>query len=610
MAETPTPADEFPTDDPTWDLDAIFEGGPESEEFATYLEEIEHRLDDFEAAIAEAPPLREADGPHGGVVDAWVELLEQRQTLADKIGEAGAFARANASAHATDPDATALVGQIGDLRSAMEGIEADLLGKLHAAADAQFAWLKDRDALEGLDLYIDELRRDARKAMAPEMEGLAAALNRDGLHAWGDLYDRLSGTLTAEVTDPETGETETVSIEQAKNRLSRPDREVRRSAFEGFQGAWSEEAPTFASMLNSIVGAKETLKDQRGLDLLTEPLHLNRIERETLDAILEAADALRPVLHEYLGLKREALEVDELEWYDLDAPVGEATDGEITYREAQAFIVEHIDDFSDRMGAFYRRALANQWVEAEDRGGKAPGGFCTGFPESREVRVFMTYGGSMTSVLTLAHELGHAYHGWLMRDLPAGARDMPMTLAESASTLAEKLVESAAIEQADEAETLRLLDRRIGRAVTFLVDIPARFRLEIAMHEARREGTLRPDTLCTLTEEVFGEAYGDNLASVDSYFWASKLHYFITRYPFYNFPYTFGYLFSKALYDRAMERGEAFAGTIDDLLVDSGRYTAEDLAEKYLDADLTRSDFWREAASSIRDDVERYRELV
>ena len=610
MQDTPKSTDNFPTDDPTWTLDPIFEGGAQSETFAAYLDEAESRIEAYARRVDDLTPLREADGPDGVVVDGWVELLEQRQSLADILREAGAFARAQASAHATDPEASVLPGTVGEIQSAMEGVEADVLGKLQEATDEQFDWLAGREELEGLDLYVHELRRDARKAMAPEMEGLAAALNRDGLHAWGEFYNRLAGTLTAEVEDPETGDIEEMSVGQAKNRLSEPDRDQRRAAFEGLQRAWGGEAPSVASVLNHIVGAKETMIEHRDVDLLSDPLEQNRIERGTLEAMLEAADAMAPTLHEYLELKQGALGVDQLEWFDLNAPVGEAPADGIPYTEAQTFIVENVDAFSERMGEFYRRMLANQWVEAEDRGGKAPGGYCTGFPETQQMRIFMTYGGTMSGVLTLAHELGHAYHGWQLMDLPAGARQLPMTLAESASTLSEKLVESAAIERAEEEEKLRLLDRRLGRAVTFLIGIPARFRLEKAMHEARREGTLRPDQLCATVEEIFGEAYGGKLGSLDPYHWASKLHYFITRLPFYNFPYTFGYLFSKALYDRAVEGDEVSAATIDELLADTGKYTAEDLADAYLGVDLTEVGFWKEAASSIEGDVELYRELL
>ena len=600
----------FPTEDPSWDLESLFAGGAESEQFQEFLGRARREVEAYGSAIEEMPKLVEAEGPEGPVIDAWVELIERRQKLEDMLGETAAFARCVSAAQATDPQAAALPGVVGELQSRVETLGADLLDKIKGVDDESFGWLTGREELDGLELYLAEMRRDARRAMGAEKESLAAALNRDGLHAWGDLYSQVSGNLSVDYRDPESEEVERLSVGQAKNRLSNRDRSERRAAFEGLQEAWGGQASTFSSILNSIIGSLETLNDARGVDMLTDPLESNRIERETLDAMLEAAETLRPVLHEYLRLKRRALGVEQLEYFDLNAPVGAGEDDEIAYPDSQEFIVEQIDEFSDRMGRFYRHALASQWVEAEDRAGKAQGGFCIPFAQSGEMRIFMTHGGSMTNVLTLAHELGHAYHGFLMRDLPSGARHVPMTLAESASTLSEKLVEAAAFERAEQEKKLRLLDGRLQRALTFIVDVPARFRLEKAMHESRREGRLTPQGLAETSREIYEEAFDGLLGSLDSYFWSSKLHYFITRQRFYNFPYLFGYLFSKALYDRAREEGPEFSERVDDLLMHSGRMSAEELAEEYLGEDITQVGFWRTAADSIRDDVEIYRGLL
>jgi pepF/M3 family oligoendopeptidase len=600
---------EFPTDDQTWDLEKVFAGGPESEEYREHVEATAQAIEALIERAEQLPRLAEVDPSDAEAIDKWVGFFSRQQEVGEAFHEAMSFARCTASAHASDPKAAAMPARLQELSSRLDQVGVDVMAAMRGVDEAVFERLLDRDELADLQLHIEEMRRDAERAMDPQLEGLAAELNRDGLHAWGDLYDRISGQLTVEIADPEEGERREMSVGQAKNILAKEGRERRRAAFDGLQTAWSEESSTIASILNSIVGSEQTLYDRRGLDVLTEPLDNNRIERETLEAMMQAADEVRPALLDYLELKAEAMGVEQLEWFDLRAPVG-TNDGELEWEEAQSFIAEQIDGFSGAMGDFYRQALANQWVEAEDRSGKAQGGFCITFPQTGEQRIFMTYGGSMSSVLTLAHELGHAYHGWLMRDLPPAARHVPMTLAESASTLSEKLVESAALDRAADEQQLYLLDERLQRSMAFLVDIPARFRLEKSMHQARRDGPLGPKMLCEMTGEVYGEAFGDRLASLDRFHWASKLHYYITRMPFYNFPYLFGYLFSKALYNRARQQGSEFAGVIDDLLRDSGQQTAEELAADYLDADLTDPSFWLEAAGSVRADVARYRELV
>jgi oligoendopeptidase F len=89
-------------------------------------------------------------------------------------------------------------------------------------------------------------------------------------------------------------------------------------------------------------------------------------------------------------------------------------------------------------------------------------------------------------------------------------------------------------------------------------------------------------------------------------FWASKLHFFITDTPFYNFPYTFGYLFAGGVYARAKEEGKSFADKYRALLADTGGMTTEQLAQKHLGVDLTREDFWVSAVNRSLSQVDTF----
>jgi pepF/M3 family oligoendopeptidase len=599
----------FPTDDPSWELDSIFPGGADSDEFD---EAINSLMGDVEAMLDRGEELPALDGDQLGddVVDHWASFFEEFERLNDRAREAGAFANCVAVTNTNKPEAMRLPTRLNSIQTKLRSLKVTVDACFAGITNEAFEQLVAHPRLERIDLWLRELRRDAQQSMAPELESLAVDLNRDGLHAWGQLYDRVSAGLEVVVPDEEGEGTRKVSVGQAKNLLHHADRDVRKQAYEGLQDAWGSEAPTLAMVLNSIIGSERTLYQRRSGDELTMPLHANRVERATVEAMFEAADEFKDVLVDYMQAKAKLMEVDRLAWYDLGASVGDATDEKIGYEQAQRFIVDQVDNFSTRMSGFYKTAMADQWVEVEDRPGKAQGGFCTGLPVSGQVRIFMTYGGTPSGVQTLAHELGHAYHGWLMRDLGAFERSIPMGLAETASTLSEALVESAALDRAEGGEKLRLLDERLQRAVAFLIDIPARFRLERAMHSVRENAELDEDKLTELTTEIFQSAYGDGLSNVDPTFWASKLHFYITGLPFYNFPYTFGYLFSRAVYDRAKQEGPAYADVVDDLLLDTGRLTAEEIGKRYLDADLTEPDFWREAARTVRDDVAEYLELV
>jgi pepF/M3 family oligoendopeptidase len=595
-------AESFPTSSETWDLERLYPGGADSEVFNAFVDDLDAVLDVVGQEVDALAPLQTPS--NDDILQAWAAALDHRQRAQALMREAMGYTRCLSAAHADDPEAQQLHARVSQLYSKLEQIEVTLQNGLRQTDDETLDALLSKPELDGMELYVRELRRDAGLQMPYELESLAVELNEYGLHRWGQLYDRVTGEMEVGVDG------ESMSVGQANNLLSDSDRSTRRAAFDGLQAAWDEQSTVLSTTLDAIVGSLETLYDRRGYDELTVPLNQNRIERSTLEALLQAAEGAQDDLHRYLQLKADVLGVDRLEWYDRQAPVGQTEDAHISWERAQSFIVENIEGFSEPMAEFYRHALRHRWVEAEDRDGKAQGGFCTTFPVSKEIRIFMTYGGSMSNLLTLAHELGHAWHGWLMRELPAAARIVPMTLAESASTLSEKLVESAAMRRADGDRELHLLDERLQRATTFLLDIPARFRLERAMHREARRGQLTAEKLGEMAVNAFRSTFGDAVASFDKHFWASKLHYFITRLRFYNFPYSFGYLFSKGLYQRAAGEGDVDAATIDDLLVDSGRVTAEELADRYLGADLSEVDFWEDAVGDIAGDVNRYEQLA
>lgn len=598
----------FPAQNPSWELDSIFDGGAESEAFSDAVSALEETLGDLLKQVELLEGFGEDDQLSVEGLDDWAAFFVEVESLSDAAHEASAWAECVAVTHTDNPRALRLPVRLNGVHSHLATLWVAVEARFRGVDDAVFARFSEHPKLKHCGLFLRELRRDANAKMEPALERLAVALNRDGLHTWGQLYDQISAKIEVEISEGDS--TETMSVGQAANLFSDADRAKRESAYKGLQRAWGAQTTTLATALNSIIGAERTLYRGRGGDELTDALHNNRVERQSIDAMMEAADTFRPLLIDYMQAKSAALGLDGMTWYDRQAPLGKLDNKKISYVEAQEFIVEQAEKFSQPMSRFYRDALARRWVEVEDRPGKAQGGFCTGMPVSKEIRIFMTYGGTASGVQTLAHELGHAYHGWLMRDLGAFERRVPMGLAETASTLSEALVESAALERAEGDQRLRLLDERLQRAVAFLVNIPARYRLERAMHAARGRGELDAEKLTEMTSDIFGEAYGAGLAQVDPTFWASKLHFYITHEPFYNFPYTFGYLFSKAVYARAQAEGPDYAAVVDELLVDTGRLTAEEVGRRYLDADLGDSAFWRSAAQSLHEDVQEFKQLL
>jgi len=237
-----------------------------------------------------------------------------------------------------------------------------------------------------------------------------------------------------------------------------------------------------------------------------------------------AIDASKDRLATYLDRKRRMLGLKQLGWQDVDAPVGE-TSAKLTYDEAANFIVTHFGKVSPRMAQLAGKAFEDRWIESEDRPGKRMGGFCTNFPDKSQSRIFVTFSGTLSNTATVAHELGHAYHQHVMNDLAPFNQQYAMNVAETASTFAEMVVADAALNSArSPEEKLVLLEDKLHRAVTLLMNIQCRFLFETRFYEERAKGIVSVERLNALMEGAQKDAFAGVLGRYHPHFWASKLH--------------------------------------------------------------------------------------
>jgi len=588
----------------TWNLETIFPGGSSSPQLASFLETLEK---DMQALQQDVKSLSVPDTIEG--TKALEAFLEQFQSCYARVREASAFVSCLTAQNVNDKKAVQLSGRVTSLSATLQSVKSRFDNVLRGMNDELWTAWTGTEAASKLDFILNESRNLAKEKMSPELESLALALGVDGYHGWGEFYD----TIVSKIQIPyeENGQTKLLSAGQAFNKMHDPNREVRQSMFEKWEAAWGAAADYCADTLNHLSGFRLKLYENRGWDdVLKEPLAIGRMSRETLDTMWAVIQDTKPVLVEYLNRKAKLLGLDGLSWTDVDAPIRTSA-AKISYDDAAVNIVEQFRKFSPKLADFSQMAFDKGWIEVEDRPGKRPGGFCTSFPASEQTRIFMTFGGTASNVSTLAHELGHAYHQFLMRGIPVLNQRYAMNVAETASTFAEMIVFDAMVKGASsEEEKLALLEEKIQNSVAFFMNIHARFLFETRFYEKRKSGLLSAEEISDLMVEAQKEAYCDALTSYHPHFWASKLHFYITGTPFYNFPYTFGYMFSTGLYVRALQEGPAFAEKYDALLRDTGVMTVEDLAKKHLDVDLTQRDFWQSAADLCVSDIRQFLQLT
>ncbi len=589
---------------PRWDLESIFPGGSESAELQNYISVLETDLQQLSQQVKGFPLPEEPEDV--AYMESMISLLEK---VSKQVGEVSAFVSCLTAEDVHDYKAKLLVGKRSEL-SAAYAANLTILDRKFVQIDSD-VWngLLQQPTLSPFSFILDERRRKAMDKLPVEQEILLNDLAVDGYHAWGEMYDAIVAKMG--IDWEEDGKKERLSIGQAANLLSSSNRNERKSAFDKLEKAWLEQTDLFSETINHLAGFRlQTYKHRHWENVLKEPVQYNRMSEKTLNAMWEAISNNKTPFVSYLKRKAELLGLEKLSWFDLDALVGE-NNKTIDYDDAARIIIEQFSRFSTGMAEFAQMAFDERWIEAENRPGKRPGGFCTSFPVSQETRIFMTYSGTPSNVATLAHELGHGYHQFVMNDIEILNQDYAMNVAETASTFAEMIVADAAVKNAEtKEEKISLLDDKIQRSVAFFMNIHARFLFETQFYEERKKGLVSAERLNQLMKKAQKDAYCNALYGYDPTFWASKLHFHITDVPFYNFPYTFGYLFSLGIYADALETEQGFEDKYVALLRDTGRMTVEELAKKHLDVHLDRMEFWEKAIQLCRDDVEEFLKLT
>jgi pepF/M3 family oligoendopeptidase len=369
-----------------------------------------------------------------------------------------------------------------------------------------------------------------------------------------------------------------------------------------------------AASLNGVKGTVSTLDRRRGrIDALHSAIDDGRIDRTTLEAMLGAMEASFPIFRRYFKAKAQYLGKEQLAWWDLFAPVG-AVDKRYSWDDARAFIVEHFATFAPDLAAFAERAFDKQWMDAEPREGKVGGAFCMSLPAVKETRVLLNFDGTLSQLMTIAHELGHGYHAECI--YRAGKTSLqsyyPMTLAETASLMCETIATEAILAQVQgKEESLAILEEIISGAGQVVVDIYSRFLFEREVFERRAQAELSADDFCEIMERAQLATYGDGLdpKHLQKYMWTWKPHYYRSRLSFYNFPYAFGFLFSTGLFAIYQQRGGDFVPDYKALLASSGEANAADLAARF-GIDLRSRKFWEDSLALVEKQVDRFCALV
>lgn len=583
-----------------WDLSPLYESF-ESDKFKSDKELVEKTI--LEASTW-------ADNNLGTTEDAKEKLehiISAMQELYSLMMKLGAFTQLTLSTDATNEKALEMMFRLEKIDVSFDEFAKKITRFVGSISDLDEVIASSKKLTEHT-FILHEQRLEASHLLSEETESVISKLSVTGSNAWSNMRNMLDGTM--EVDIEQDGEIKSLPLPIVRNMAYSSDADERKKAYQAELASYKKVEIPLSHALNAIKGEGNTMCELRGYEsLLHKTLEDSRMDKETLDVMLSAMGDFLPEFRRYLKAKAKLLghESGTLPFYDLFAPVGTGESKKFTYEEAHDFLVETFKGFSPEMSEFIDNAFKDDWIDAESRPGKGGGAFCANLIPIKQSRVLANFDGSFSQVSTLAHELGHAWHGYCLQNEPLLNTSYPMPLAETASIFNESLVADVAKANGSDEERFTLLEAELMEATQVIVDIYSRYLFEAEVIDTRKDHGMNITELKDAMIRAQKASYGDALDEefMHPYMWACKPHYYYGGLSFYNFPYSFGLLFGKGIFAQYKKQPDGFVAEYKELLRATGSNNIVDCAKR-MDVDVRDKAFWVQSLTEIKGDIDEF----
>lgn len=579
-----------------WSLDILYKG-LDDKKYKDDFDKLVRLIDELNSFSA---GLADGEDEENFLIQA-IDYMEEFKLLSDSLRN---YLTLRESVNTTDNE---IVNEINKLDKHLSGVSKPFsaINKWIAGIGNIGKYMEKHPKLKAYSFFINNIKRDAKHLLSDDVEDVISKLNLSAGRAWCNMQNYLTSILEVEYRG------KIITLPEVRNLAYSEDPTVRKDAYYAELKAYEKIKDAISYSLNNVKSQVNTICELRGYDSpLDQALEFSHMKRETLDAMLEAMVEYLPVFHRYLKHKAKLLgHKNGLPWYDLFAPIGESST-KFTVEEAKDYLIKHFRGFSDDMADMIKQAFEEEWIDFFPRKGKVGGAFCSNLPFVKQSRILTNFSGNLNDVLTLAHELGHAYHGMhIQNHLPLNV-EYGMPVAETASTFNEALIMEAIIKEASGVEKMALIESQLQDITQIMCDIYSRFLFESEVFDRSRKGFLFADELGEIMLNAQKTAYGDGLDHevLHPYMWVVKPHYYSEELSFYNFPYAFGGLFARGLYEKYKNEGNDFLPKYKALLNATTVSTVEECA-KEADINLEDPEFWRTSLKSYEKLVDEFIKL-
>ncbi|WP_410495692.1 M3 family oligoendopeptidase [Cellulosilyticum sp. ST5] len=538
-------------------------------------------------------------------LEAYIALAEKISLTFEKLG---VFSELTVSVNSKDEEGNKYADIIDQKQSDLAEAETKISKWISEIKDIN-AIIDHSTFLQSFRFFLQEIVEHSKHLLSEKEEVLLAKMKNTGSTAWVNYKNLLISNHKVEIEVE--GKKEELPLTVVLNMVYEKNADLRKKAYLAEIDSYKKIEDGIAAALNGIKGEVITVSKMRGYESpLAMTLEDSRMSKATLDAMLSAMKESLPTFRKYLRRKAEMLGYNNgLPFYELYAPVIEK-EMKYSYEQGKAFVEKQFRSFDNSLGDYAKKAMEHKWIDVLPKEGKVGGAFCCAVHSIGESRILLNYGDNLSDTITMAHELGHGFHGECLKEESILNTNYPMPLAETASTFCETIVKKAAIKEGSKEEAFAILETEISDSTQVIVDIYSRYLFETNVFKEREDSPLTVKRIKELMVEAQKEAYGDGLDQeyLHPYMWTWKSHYYYADANFYNFPYAFGLLFAKGLYAEYLKRGTSFVEDYKKLLAVTGKLKIEDVT-RTINIDVTDAAFWKNSLAIIEEDINEFMKL-
>ena len=446
----------------------------------------------------------------------------------------------------------------------------------------------DADIISDYKYTLEKTIRRKPHTLSASEEKLIASFG-EVIAAPGEIADNLQDAdmVFDSVKDSKDEDTEVTGSNYILLQSS-DDRTLRKNAFESLYKGYRQHINTFASTYSGCVKASVAEAVARNYES-SRAMHMfgENIPAEVYDNLIATVRKHMPTMYRYVELRKKLLKVDELHYYDLYAQIIEGPKKTYTYEQAQQMVLDAVSPLGETYVNTVKGAFRDNWIDVYPNKGKSGGAFSSGTYDSNPY-IMMNYTGTLDSVSTIAHEMGHSMHTWFSNHTqPIQYADYTIFVAEVASTVNENLlIEQLLKNETDPKERMALLSQYLEnfKGTVYRQTMFAEFEKN-AHALAEEGGALNPAALNNIYLQLIKDYFGPELTIDDEvkYEWARIPHFYS---PFYVYKYATGYSTAVALSEAILNEGEpAVKRYLEFLSMGGSKYPLEEL--KHAGVDLT-----------------------